>query len=107
MGREQSAKDLMINHYNDRISKRNSSLIINNHYRSNSKRNRKGYSPELARARADYLCEKLKSPQSMGFYLKCAWNLTDVYLDQLLAIALKKKMPAKYFAVAASNEMRG
>lgn len=106
MGREQSTKGLIINHYNDRISKRNSSLIIN-HYGSSNRRNKKGYSPELARARADYLCEKLKSPQSMGFYLKCAWNLTDVYLDQLLAVALKKRMPAKYFAVAASNEMRG
>lgn len=104
MRREQSAKELIINHYNDRVSKRNSSLIINDY--KDSKRNKKGYSPELARARADYLCEKLNSPQSMNFYLKCAWNLTDICIDRILAVALKKDMPAKYFAVAASNEMR-
>lgn len=106
MGREQIASDIMINHYNDKVSKRNLSLIINDYRQGGSKRNRRQYSPELAQARAEYLCVKLKSPQSMAFYLKCAWNLTDACIDRLLTIALKKEMPAKYFAAAAANEMR-
>lgn len=105
MGREQSAKALMINDYNHKVPERNLSLIINERC-ERRRESRKGFTPELARMKADYLCGKFKSPQSRNFYLKCAWNLTDMCIDRLVAIALKKKTPAKYFAAAASNEMR-
>ena len=101
MGREQRVKELIINDY--KISKRN--LMINDYKAIKTKRNRKTCTPQLARSRADYLCTKLKSPQSKSFYLKCVWNLTDSYIDYLLNIALTKHSPAKYFSAAASKEM--
>lgn len=98
-------KSLMINHYD---FQRKSSLIIN-HQKSNTakntRRNRHGYSAELAQSKARYISDKLKNP-SINFYLKCAWNLTDMYLDNLLQIALTKSEPAKYFSKAAAREMR-
>lgn len=101
MGRIQSASDIMINDY------RNSKgIMINDYKKHNNKRNRKGYSPDLAQAKAEYLCSKLKSPQSKNFYLKCAWNLTDIFIDNLVSISVKKEMPAKYFAFVAAKEMR-
>lgn len=105
MGREQSASEIMINDYNDKVSERNLSLMINHYSGNKTKRDKRCYSPELATAKADYLCGKLKSPQSRRFYLKCAWNLTDMFIDNLLLISLKKEMPAKYFAACAAREM--
>lgn len=101
MGREQRINEIMINDY--KISKRN--LMINDYKVIKTKRNRKTCTPQLARTRADYLCSKLKSPQSKSFYLKCVWNLTDSYIDYLLSIALTKHSPAKYFSAVASKEM--
>lgn len=71
-----------------------------------TKRNKRGYSVDLARARADYIANKLNNPASILFYLKCAWNLTDKYLDDLLEIALTKDEPEKYFSSVASKEMK-
>lgn len=104
MGREQRKpliikESLMIKE----ASKRSLSLMINDY---GSRRNKKGYTPELAQRKAEYLCAKLKSPQSARFYLKCTWNLTDAYIDGLLNLSLRKAEPARYFAVVAAKEMR-
>lgn len=103
--------NLMINDY--KISKRNlitKSLMIkeleDRGYVTNTKRDKKNYSAELARNRADYLANKLSNHSSWPFYLKCAWNLTDAYLDYLLKVALTKENPIKYFSAAAAKEMR-
>lgn len=72
---------------------------------SSSKRNKAGYTAELARQQADYLVRKLVDPKNYYFYLKCAWNLTDAYLDRLLGIALTKTNSKLYFAKAAAREM--
>lgn len=73
---------------------------------SKTKRNRKNYTDKLAQSRAKYLAQKLNNPSRTMFYLKCAWNLTDEYLDTLLAISLKKNSPTHYFSAAAAREMR-
>lgn len=101
MGSLQSASEIMINDYKERKG-----IMINDYKEHNNKRNRKGYSPDLAQAKAEYLCRKLKSPQSRNFYLKCAWNLTDMFIDNLLAISVNKEAPARYFAFVAAKEMR-
>lgn len=71
-----------------------------------TKRNRKNYSKQLAQGRARYIAAKLDNPSRMMFYLKCAWNLTDEYLDKLLSIALTKNDPIRYFSASAAREMR-
>lgn len=71
-----------------------------------TKRNKTNYSSNEAQNKALYLSEKLNNPSRRMFYLKCAWNLSDQYLDRLLAIALKKENPQRYFSRAASNEMQ-
>ena len=72
----------------------------------NTKRNRKGYSERLAQQRAMYLADKFKNPQGMKFYLKCAWNLTDNYIDWLVEYSFKKNNPSKYFVYVASRKMQ-
>lgn len=71
-----------------------------------TKRNKKSYTEQLAQSRANYIATRLNNPTRMLFYLKCAWNLTDEYLDRLLSIALKKNDPIKYFSASAAREMR-
>lgn len=71
-----------------------------------TKRNRQNYSANAAREKALYLSEKLNNPSRTMFYLKCAWNLSDQYLDRLLSIALTKKDPIRYFSSSAAAEMR-
>ena len=71
----------------------------------NSKRNRKGYTPEKARQKAMYLADKFENPSGIRFYLKCAWNLNDNYLDWLAEYAFKKADPTKYFISVANKEM--
>lgn len=85
-------------------------LLIDSCYKEQkrfSKRNRRGYTSNLAKSKARYLSEKLGDVENFMFYLKCAWNLTDAYLDRLLAISqIKAGNKAKqYFAVAAKREM--
>lgn len=82
-------------------------LVTNNDYShyGNNKRDRSKYSPAEARAKAQYLASKLNNESRLLFYLKCAWNLEDQYLDRLLQISLKKTEPAKYFSKSASKEM--
>lgn len=71
-----------------------------------TKRNKKRYTGQLAQGRARYIAAKLNNPSRMMFYLKCAWNLTDEYLDRLLSIALSKNDPVRYFSASAAREMR-
>lgn len=71
-----------------------------------SKRNRKGYSDKAAQNKAMYLADKFENPGGILFYLKCAWNLTDEYLDWLVGYSFKKKNAAKYFIRVADNEMK-
>ena len=116
MGREQRVSelltnnhltnnDLTINHLTNK-SKKNW-LMVNRYSDKNSftKRSRRGYTGNLARSKASYISEKLRDAKSFRFYLKCAWNLTDQFLDQLLVVSLKKDDPAKYFTAVAKNEM--
>lgn len=77
----------------------------NSDYR-NTKRNKKSYTEQLAQSRARYIAGKLNNPTRMLFYLKCAWNLTDEYLDRLLSISLTKTSPVHYFSASAAREMR-
>lgn len=70
-----------------------------------SKRDRKGYSEKSAQSRAMYLADKFGNPGGMQFYLKCAWNLTDNYLDWLVDYSSKKSNPGKYFVAVASRQM--
>ena len=72
----------------------------------NTKRNKSNYSGAQAMNRANYIAQKLNNPSRLGFYLKCAWNLTDNYLDRLLGIALTKDDPIRYFSASAAREMR-
>ena len=105
--REVPVSDLIINHYNHYLSsKEEKSLSDYSDLAGKTKRNKKGYNEKLARQRAMYIAEKLNNPSSLLFYLKCAWNLTDEYLDRLLGIALTKEDPILYFSAAASREMQ-
>lgn len=95
-------KDLFINDYS------NNKDSINIHYsimNIKSKRNKKEYSAEKARQRALYIADKLGNPSGILFYLKCAWNLTDEYLDWLLNYSLTKIDKIRYFSKVASLEM--
>ena len=56
--------------------------------------------------KAMYIADKLRNPSSFNFYLKCVWNLTEPYLDKLLAISLTKNDPKLYFSKSAAKEMR-
>lgn len=99
-------ENLMTSDYNHSILKKNKSLSDQSLEGAKTKRNRSRYSGKAARTRADYIAQKLDNPSSKMFYLKCAWNLTDAYLDRLLYISLTKKDPIRYFSAAAVREMR-
>lgn len=94
-------KSVMNNDYNHITYSNvmNKSIII-------TKRNKKSYSAAMARNRAGYLVKKLNNPNAFMYYLKCAWNLTDQYLDKVLEIALTKESPVLYFSKATAKEMR-
>lgn len=98
MGREQLVKDLVTSDYRKGSKLVTSDLV--------TKRNRRGYSANEARNKAMELASKLNNPSRLRFYLKCAWNLTDDYLDRLLNIAKGKTDPVRYFSYSAANEMR-
>lgn len=96
-------RDKSLSHFSHfNLSKKDKSL---SHLVTSTKRSRIGYTEQLARNKAQYLVDKLDNPTRFYFYLKCAWNLTDTYLDRLLGIALTKKRPAHYFSKAAAHEM--
>lgn len=75
--------------------------ILNIEYR----RNRKHYTAEQAQQKASYLADKFENPSGLAFYLKCAWNLTDQYIDWLVEYSLKKQSPCRYFVKVASKKM--
>ncbi len=56
---------------------------------------------------ADWLEEKLCSPQSRPFYCKVAYSLNEPKIHQLLATAQErtKTTPARYFTFLANLEM--
>jgi hypothetical protein len=87
-----------------KVSERNYLYSIN---RVEVKRNRKGYSEKAAQQRAMYLADKFHNPQGIRFYLKCAWNLTDSYIDWLVEYSFKKSNPKHYFVSVASKKMAG
>lgn len=70
-----------------------------------SKRNKKNYSSQQAINKALYLGDKFQNPNGLRFYLKCAWNLTDEYIDWLVEYSYTKDNAAKYFTSVASMEM--
>lgn len=80
-------------------------LLTNIDY-ENCKRDKSKYNPKLARNKALYLASKLDNESRLLFYLKCAWNLNDQYLDRLLEISLKKDDPKLYFSKCAGKAMR-
>lgn len=70
-----------------------------------TKRDRAGYTEELAKQKAGYLADKFNNPSGLMFYLKCAWNLTDQYIDWLVEYSLKKENPGRYFSSVANKKM--
>lgn len=85
-----------------KASKRSYQYSIN---RVEVKRNRRSYSETEAQRRASYLADKFRNPEGIRFYLKCAWNLTDNYIDWLVEYSMKKSNPARYFVSVASKKM--
>ena len=81
--------------------KRNEYSILN----MNSKRNKRDYTQREAQQKAMYLADKFHNPSGMRFYLKCAWNLNDNYLDWLANYACGKENPGKYFVSVANKQM--
>lgn len=69
------------------------------------KRNKTKYTEVEARQKAIYLVDKYKNPDGLMFYLKCAWNLTDSYIDWLVDYSFKKSNPSKYFVFVANKKM--
>lgn len=104
MGKVQKTSDVVTSDYSDYLSKERLVTKVTSDYKP-TRRNKLNYTDGLARSRAEYLAFKLNNPSRFMFYLKCAWNLTDAYLDRLLSISLLKKDPARYFSKAASIEM--
>lgn len=110
-----SVGELVTSDFSDYIPKRNKVTSDFSDYRvkkesyedlGNTKRDRSRYTENAARSKATYLAQKLENPSRWLFYLKCAWNLTDRFLDWLLGIALTKEEPKLYFSAMASREMR-
>lgn len=88
--------------------------ILNNEYSKlkksqysilNIKRNKKNYSDKAAQQRALYLMNKFDNPGGKLFYLKCAWNLSDEFIDWLVDYSSKKDCPSRYFTKVASEKM--
>ena len=91
-----------------KLSKRKYGYSMNsiNSMRScSAKRNKTNYTEEEARQKAIYLVDKFKNPDGLLFYLKCAWNLTDWYIDWLVEYSFKKANPSKYFVSVANKKM--
>jgi len=87
--------------------------ILNNRKKENieysikdAKRNKHNYSEKAAKNKAMYLVDKFKNPGGLQFYLKCAWNLTDNYIDWLVEYSFKKDNPSRYFVFVANKKMR-
>ena len=89
--------------YRNKLSKRKFEYSINNLV---IKRNKKSYSAKAAQQRAIYLADKFGNPEGIKFYLKCAWNLTDSYIDWLVEYSSKKEEPSKYFVCVANKVMQ-
>ena len=70
-----------------------------------AKRNKARYTEEEARRKAIYLVDKFKNPDGLLFYLKCAWNLADWYIDWLAEYSFNKENPSKYFVKVANKKM--
>lgn len=98
MGREQRISNIVTSDYIKRKKLVTSDYIT-------TKRDRRKYTAGLAQRRASEIADKLHNPSRKMFYLKCAWNLTDEYLDRLLDIAKGKTDPKRYFSRAAASEM--
>lgn len=99
MGLERIGSILNIEYQKENINSQYSILNIR------SKRNKAKYSEKAAQQKALYLVDKFKNPSGLKFYLKCAWNLTDEYLDWLTEYSQKKKSPAHYFISVANQRM--
>ena len=85
-----------------KVSKRNFQYSIKT---TKIKRNRKDYSERKAQQKAMYLADRFHNPSGIEFYLKCAWNLTDQYLDWLVEYSFKKSNPSHYFVSVANKKM--
>ena len=104
MGEVERVSDIITSDYNH--LKKDSDYSHYNHYDfGTTKRNKSRYTAKEAQNKAGYLADKLKNEDSLYFYLKCAWNLTDQYLDRLLEIALTKEDGIRYFSFSAAREM--
>lgn len=99
MGKPERAKDIVTSDYLSKLKYKVTSDLV-------TKRDKKHYTSGEARNKAMYLASKLNNPTRTMFYLKCAWNLSDSYLDRLLRIALTKDDPIRYFSFSAAQEMR-
>ena len=91
--------------HNSKLSKRKYGYSINSIRRGSVKRNKTNYTEEESRQKAIYLVDKYKNPDGLLFYLKCAWNLTDWYIDWLVEYSFKKANPSKYFVSVANKKM--
>ena len=88
-----------------KLPKRKYGYSINSIKRGSVKRNKTNYTEKEARQKAIYLVDKYKNPDGLLFYLKCAWNLTDWYIDWLVEYSFKKANPSKYFVSVANKKM--
>lgn len=88
-----------------KLPKRKYEYSINSIKQKSVKRNKAKYTEKEARQKAIYLAEKYKNPDGLLFYLKCAWNLTDWYIDWLVEYSFKKANPSKYFVSVANKKM--
>lgn len=93
----------ILNH--SKLPKRKYEYSINSIKQKSVKRNKTKYTEKEARQKAIYLAEKYKNPDGLLFYLKCAWNLTDWYIDWLVEYSFKKANPSKYFVSVANKKM--
>lgn len=103
MGNPQRLSDLVTSDYSSYNKNKSLSDLVTNDF--NTKRNKTNYTEAQARDKARYLASKLNNPSRLMLYLKYSWNLTDYYLDRLLAISLTKDDPIRYFSKAASLEI--
>jgi len=103
MGKPESLKSCI--EYNIQYRKRSKRTFQYSINSYNTKRNRKEYSDAAAQQRAAYLADKFHNPSGLRFYLKVAWNLTDQYIDWLVAYAFRKKDPSRYFVAVAARKL--
>ena len=100
MGIDRVNRTLNIEYSN--LIKRNNEYSI---FNINSKRDKSSYSEKEAQQRAMYLADKFGNQSGIKFYLKCAWNLSDPYIDWLVEYSLRKAEPTKYFIAVANKKM--